>query len=107
LFSWKATGVVAAATVWVTLQAVQKIGQDAQGRTQIGASAPIGPLTTLSFDSTADWADLVINALNMSWDPSDDGAMPAWSTHLCVDVNLIEVPAGAAMEIKALRAFGF
>jgi hypothetical protein len=91
--------------VWVTLLAVQKIGADRLGRAVLGASAPMGPLRTLNPAPGGGWSGLEIDTLSL--DPSDaaDGCVPVWATHLCVRLELINLPQGAAFMIRDLAAY--
>jgi hypothetical protein len=102
---WKASGANAAGTVfWITLAAVQKIGQDALGRTMIGASESLGPLRTLKMDAGDRWNTVTIDTLTMDAASDTDGYTSGWTTHLCITIELIALPETACLLISNLRA---
>ena len=101
---WRATG-ASNGPVWVTLLAVQKIGADRLGRAIIGASQPMGPLRTLNPAAGTSWSALEIDTLALAASDPSDGCVPVWATHLCVRIELINLPQGAAFMIRGLAAY--
>ena len=107
---WKIFGTIAPGTgpVWATLNAVQKIGVDPLGRAVIGATEPMGALQTLPTTAGgAGWAELSINNLEMQADSTTDGCVSAWATHLCISLELINLPAQSGILVRNLVAYGF
>ncbi len=106
---WRIFGTIPPGTgpVWVTLNAVQKIGVDSLGRAIIGATEPMGALQTLPTTSSgAAWTDLSINTLEMQADSATDGCVSDWATHLCISFELINLPAHSGIMIRDLVAYG-
>jgi hypothetical protein len=107
-FQWQPSGSATdRPSVWVTMLAVQKIGQDPLGRARIGARQVLGPMLTLTPDFTgaADWQDEAIDTIRLPLLTDNDGCTSEWVTHLCLKIEMIELAENTGLLIRNLRAF--
>jgi hypothetical protein len=107
-FQWQTSGSATdSPRAWVTMLAVQKIGQDSLGRARIGASQALGPMLTLKpdFTSGTDWQDAAIDTIRLPMLSDNDGCTSEWVTHLCLKIELIELVENTGLLIRNLRAY--
>ncbi len=109
---WKAYGPAsnAEAIFWITLSAIQKIGSTAAGKTIIGTSETLGPLQTLraKFSDAGDgWSEFSIDTLAMDSHSDTDGYTSEWVTHLCINIELINLPENSGILVSDLHAYSF
>ncbi len=96
------------AIFWITLSAVQKIGVDRAGKAVIGTSETLGPLQTLRAvfnGNRQEWFDVAIDTLTMNAYSPTDGYTSEWVTHLCISIELINLPANSGIMISDLHAY--
>jgi len=96
------------AIFWITLSAVQKIGQDAAGKAIIGTAESLGPLRTLHAtfdDGNHAWSDFSIDTLTVDSRSKTDGYTSEWVTHLCISIELINLPENSGVMISDLHAY--
>jgi hypothetical protein len=108
-FKWSVLrqGEAAHTTAWVTVEGIQKIGFQPDGRAIIGAREHLG-MQTLDVwlaEQPSPWADVMIDTMQPDPNGPSDGYTSKWVTHLCLTLNLVNLPTGATLRLAALEAY--
>jgi hypothetical protein len=86
---------------------VQKIGYEPTGRPIIGPGEWLAMATldtVVGPDPTA-WADVVIDTMMTDEHNESDGFTAEWVTHLCLSLNLVDLPLSSTLRLANLEAF--
>jgi hypothetical protein len=108
-FKWSVSrsGDLQSARFWAVMSAVQKIGYEPNGRPIVGASEWLAMATldaTLGPDPNA-WADVAISTMMTDEHSESDGFTSEWVTHLCLTLNLIDLPVESILRLADLEAY--
>jgi hypothetical protein len=108
-FKWSVlrNGEPTPARVWAVMSAVQKIGYEPSGRPIIGANERLAMATleaVVGPDPTA-WADVFVDTMMTDEHSESDGFTSDWVTHLCLTLNMVDLPTDCTMRIASLEAY--
>jgi hypothetical protein len=108
-FKWSVSGNgdLQSARFWAVMSAVQKIGYEPNGRPILGASEWLAMATldaVVGPEPTA-WAEVAIDTMMTDEHSESDGLTSEWVTHLCLALNLVNLPTGATLRLAGLEAY--